>query len=182
VFVIALAAVTLIQRSVAGELGAVARDLAGSSAPKAHAARELSASQLVERRALAEADRLLADQQAAADRALAQRRAGGPAAAGRLAGQATAPAGDRLEQLLRQLSETAGRDLDADRARAERATAVTTSVGVASGVEDGWEGLVRRADTGLYAAKEGGRDRVVAGPPAGSRPFTPEGQDAARYR
>ena len=32
------------------------------------------------------------------------------------------------------------------------------------------------------AAKEGGRDRVVAGPPAGSRPFTPEGQDAARYR
>jgi len=74
VFVVALAAVTLIQRSVAGELGAVARDLAGSSAPKARAARE------------------------------------------------------------------------------------------------------------LYAAKEDGRDRVVAGPPAGSRPFTPEGQDAARYR
>src|SRR5512133_996046 len=56
------------------------------------------------------------------------------------------------------------------------------SVGVASGVEDGWEGLLRRADTGLYAAKDGGRDRVVAGPAAGSRPFTPEGQDAARYR
>ena len=65
---------------------------------------------------------------------------------------------------------------------ADEPLAVTTSVGVASGVEDGWEGLVRRADTGLYAAKEGGRDRVVAGPPAGSRPFTPEGQDAARYR
>jgi diguanylate cyclase (GGDEF)-like protein len=32
--------------------------------------------------------------------------------------------------------------------------AVTTSVGVASGAEDGWECLVRRADTGLYAAKE----------------------------
>jgi GGDEF domain-containing protein len=64
--------------------------------------------------------------------------------------------------------------------------AVTTSVGVASGAQDGWECLVRRADTGLYAAKEGGRDRVVAGPPpeppAGSRGFTPEGQDAARYR
>jgi hypothetical protein len=48
--------------------------------------------------------------------------------------------------------------------------------------EDGWECLVRPAGTGLYAAKEGGRDRVVAGPPAGSRTFTPEGQDAARYR
>ena len=47
---------------------------------------------------------------------------------------------------------------------------VTTSVGVATGADDGWECLVRRADTGLYAAKEGGRDRVVAGPPpAGGR-------------
>jgi PleD family two-component response regulator len=64
----------------------------------------------------------------------------------------------------------------------EEPLAVTTSVGVAAGTEDGWEGLVRRADTGLYAAKEGGRDRVVAGPPAGPRTFTPEGQDAARYR
>jgi two-component system, cell cycle response regulator len=45
--------------------------------------------------------------------------------------------------------------------------AVTASVGVASDGRDGWEGLVRRADTGLYAAKEAGRDRVVTGPPAG---------------
>ena len=63
---------------------------------------------------------------------------------------------------------------------------VTTSVGVATGADDGWECLVRRADTGLYAAKESGRDRVATGPPpepaAGSRTFTPEGQDAARYR
>jgi two-component system cell cycle response regulator len=64
----------------------------------------------------------------------------------------------------------------------EEPLAVTTSVGVAAGTGDGWEGLVRRADTGLYAAKEGGRDRVVAGPPADPRTFTPEGQDAARYR
>ena len=48
----------------------------------------------------------------------------------------------------------------------EEPLAVTTSVGVAAGTEDGWEGLVRRADTGLYAAKEAGRDRVVAGPDA----------------
>jgi len=64
----------------------------------------------------------------------------------------------------------------------EEPLAVTASVGAAAGVGDGWEGLVRRADSGLYAAKESGRDRVVAGPPAGSRTFTPEGQDAARYR
>jgi PleD family two-component response regulator len=63
--------------------------------------------------------------------------------------------------------------------------AVTTSVGVASGAEDGWKCLVRRADTGLYAAKEGGRDRVAGPPPeppAGSRNSTPEGRDGARYR
>ncbi|HZA81950.1 MAG TPA: diguanylate cyclase [Actinomycetes bacterium] len=47
---------------------------------------------------------------------------------------------------------------------------VTVSVGVASGTEDGWDGLVRRADSGLYAAKEAGRDRVVAGPAAARQP------------
>jgi PleD family two-component response regulator len=64
----------------------------------------------------------------------------------------------------------------------EEPLVVTTSVGVAAGTEDGWEGLVRWADTDLYAAKEAGRDRVVAGPPTDPRTFTPEGQDAARYR
>jgi predicted signal transduction protein with EAL and GGDEF domain len=65
---------------------------------------------------------------------------------------------------------------------------VTASIGVASGAEDGWEGLVRRADTGLYAAKEGGRDRVVAGPSShrGTAPAaavesrTPGRENAAR--
>ena len=57
---------------------------------------------------------------------------------------------------------------------------VTASIGVASGAEDGWEGLVRRADAGLYAAKEGGRNRVVAGPPAAVGSPTPVGENAAR--
>jgi diguanylate cyclase (GGDEF)-like protein len=57
---------------------------------------------------------------------------------------------------------------------------ITVSVGVASGTADGWEGLLRRADTGLYAAKEAGRDRVVAGPSTDLRTSTPEGQDASR--
>ena len=57
---------------------------------------------------------------------------------------------------------------------------VTASVGVACGAEDGWEGLVRRADSGLYAAKEGGRNRVVTGPPAELGISTPEGRDASR--
>ena len=64
----------------------------------------------------------------------------------------------------------------------EEPLAVTASIGVAAGAGDGWEGLVRRADTGLYTAKESGRDRVVAGPVAESRSFTPEGEDAARYQ
>jgi PleD family two-component response regulator len=57
---------------------------------------------------------------------------------------------------------------------------VTASIGVASGAEDGWEGLVRRAGTGLNAAKEGGRDRVVAGPPAEVGSRAPGRENAAR--
>jgi hypothetical protein len=108
VFVVALLAVALVQRSLAG--GAV-RDLTRSDAPKARAARELRASQLVERRALA----------------------------GFLLTASAADAAT-LQQARR----------DTQRWRAE-----------------------------LAAADQA---RVVAGPAAGSRLFTPEGQDAARYR
>jgi two-component system, cell cycle response regulator len=62
---------------------------------------------------------------------------------------------------------------------------VTTSVGVASGTEDGWE-CRSGGPTPACTPQQGGRDRVVAGPPpeppADSRAFTPDGQDAARYR
>jgi methyl-accepting chemotaxis protein len=51
VFVVALAAVTLAQRGVVGDLGAVVRDLTGSQATRARAARELRAAHLVERQA-----------------------------------------------------------------------------------------------------------------------------------
>jgi diguanylate cyclase (GGDEF)-like protein len=39
---------------------------------------------------------------------------------------------------------------------------VTVSVGAAAGLSDDVEGLLSRADAALYAAKAGGRDRVVA--------------------
>ena len=64
---------------------------------------------------------------------------------------------------------------------ADEPLAVTTSVG--------WPAAPRTAGRAWSAGptpavrrQEGGRDRVVAGPAAGSRPSTPEGQDAARYR
>ena len=47
-----------------------------------------------------------------------------------------------------------------------RAVTVTASMGVAAwaGVNETTEGLLRRADQGVYAAKDRGRNRVVAGP------------------
>src|SRR4029453_18464297 len=53
VFVVALLAVSLVQGNLVGDLAAVARDVTGSHAPRARAARELRAAHLVERRALA---------------------------------------------------------------------------------------------------------------------------------
>jgi hypothetical protein len=40
----------------------------------------------------------------------------------------------------------------------------------------------RRADTGLYAAREGGRDRVVAGPPQSRRPAREASHRKAKMR
>jgi methyl-accepting chemotaxis protein len=202
VFVVALLAVALVQRSLVGEVGGAVRHLR-SDASKARAASQLRAAHLAERRALAgflltagpaeaaalqqarrdtqrwrvelaaggldageqavlaEADRLLTAQQAAADRALARRRSAGPAtteagtttgagttaggraADGALAGQAAGPstatalaataagpAPARLEQLLGQLVETTAADVDADVARAGRATAAAGRLAV----------------------------------------------------
>ena len=53
VFVVALVAVSLVQRNLVGELDGVVRDVTGSHAGKARAARELRAAHLVERRAVA---------------------------------------------------------------------------------------------------------------------------------
>src|SRR5262249_34876399 len=55
----------------------------------------------------------------------------------------------------------------AEKLRAEVATApaavsVTCSVGVATGSGETPDVLLRRADEALYAAKEAGRDRVIA--------------------
>ena len=53
VFVVALLAVSLVQRNLVGDLAGVARDVTRDHAPRARAARELRAAHLVERRALA---------------------------------------------------------------------------------------------------------------------------------
>jgi methyl-accepting chemotaxis protein len=162
--VVALLAVSLIQGNLVGDLAAVARDVTGSHAPKARAARELRAAHLAERRALAgflltaepaesvrleqarrdlrrwrselgaktgqpdqtelaEIDRLVAEEQAAADQAVELRRDSRAAEARRLADEEADPPGDRVDQLLAQLSEATSRQLDADGTRAERTAA-----------------------------------------------------------
>ena len=125
VFVVALLVIALVQANLAGDAGDAVRQLARSDAPKARAARELRASHLAERRALAgflltagPAD-AAALQQAAADRAVA----------GALAGAAD-PAAVRLEQLLGRLAEETGGDADAGAARAERAAAAAGRLAV----------------------------------------------------
>jgi methyl-accepting chemotaxis protein len=53
VFVVALVAVSLIQRNLAGDLGGALADIGGAHHPKARAARELHSASLAERRAVA---------------------------------------------------------------------------------------------------------------------------------
>ncbi|HWC42875.1 MAG TPA: methyl-accepting chemotaxis protein [Actinomycetota bacterium] len=164
VFVVALVAVSLVQRNLVGDLDGVVRDVTGSHAGKARAARELRAAHLVERRAvagflltaepaesvriqqarrdlrrwraaledqvgqpdqslLAEVDRLTAEEQVAADQAVELRRAGRATEARELADREADPPGERLDQVLGQLSDDAGRELDADADRAGRTAA-----------------------------------------------------------
>ena len=164
VFVVALVAVSVVQRDLVGDLAGVARDATRSHAPRARAVHELRAAHLAERRALAgflltaepaesarlhqarrdlrrwrgdlgahltqedqaplaEIDRLVAEEQAAADQAVELRRSGRAAEARELADREADPAGERLDQLLGQLSEEADRELDADAARGERTAA-----------------------------------------------------------
>lgn len=42
---------------------------------------------------------------------------------------------------------------------------LSVSIGVAAGVDSGWEALLRQADTALYAAKHGGRNQASASTP-----------------
>src|SRR5215213_367473 len=164
VFVVALVAVSVVQRDLAGDLAGVARDVTRSHAPRARAAHELRAAHLAERRALAgfllaaepadsarlqqarrdlrrwrgdlgahltsedqaplaEIDRLVAEEQAVADQAVELRRSGRAAEARELGGREADPPGERVDQLLAQLSDTTSRELDTDAARAERTAA-----------------------------------------------------------
>jgi CHASE3 domain sensor protein len=166
VFVVALLGVALVQWNLAGDVGGAVRDLTRSDAPSARAARELRASHLAERRALAGflltggAADAAALQQARRD---TQRWRAELAAAGLDATEQAVPAeADRL---------LADQQAAADRAVERRRSAgpAATRAAAASGPTPACTRPRRAAGTGWWPGRT-----------AGSRPFTPEGQDAAR--
>ena len=65
---------------------------------------------------------------------------------------------DRVRQRLEQLREETARQV---RILGGKAVRFTTSIGIAFGVEEGLDDLLRRADQQLFRAKETGRNRVA---------------------